>query len=254
MQRHREGDPQPLVGKSPDGRRKSHRRDGDTALGYAEPLRRRRGDLAQHRQHAVVVGQGLPHAHEDDVGQAARPTRQLAVTQGRRGIADLFQNLGGRQIACQSALAGGAERTGHTAPRLRGDAQRVAVRITHEHRFDGAAVMQAPQGFSGISRITGNLAQWLEQPGKQRLGHPAAGTGRQVRHRGRVTHQPSVILVGDLLGTKCGKPQFGDHVTALLKAHIGQMTGRHGTTRCVEDQRQGLVIGRHNRFSIPGFR
>ena len=57
------------------------------------------------------------------VGSPERP-----VAGGGRGLPNLVDDLAGGQVALQPALAGGAERAGHPAAGLAGDADRRPVR------------------------------------------------------------------------------------------------------------------------------
>ena len=72
--------------------------------------------------HGPVVGERLPHAHEDDVGDAARSARHLAAGQRAGAGDDLLDDLGRGHVALQAALAGRAERAGHAAAGLAGHA------------------------------------------------------------------------------------------------------------------------------------
>ena len=72
----------------------------------------------------LVVGERLPHAHEHDVRDPARAAGDLAAGHRPGAGDDLLDDLGGRHVALQPALAGGAERAGHAAPGLARDADR----------------------------------------------------------------------------------------------------------------------------------
>ncbi len=66
----------------------------------------------------------------------------------RRGR-DLFDDLGGGQVAPQPALAGGTERAGHAAAGLAGDADRHPVAVIHQDALDHGAVEEPPHRFAG---------------------------------------------------------------------------------------------------------
>ena len=94
----------------------------------------------------VVVGQRLTHAHQDDVGDALIGRSQLASIEEHLG-----DDLTRRQVALEAALTGGAERTAHRAAGLGADAQRVAVRVVHEHRLDLSAVRQREEHLARLA-------------------------------------------------------------------------------------------------------
>jgi hypothetical protein len=195
-------------------------------FGGAAVIRRR------HRDHPVVVGQRLAHPHEHDVGQPV----PVLVPQRRRGRADLLQDLGGRQVAGQPALAGRAERAGHAAAGLRGDAHGVALRVAHQHRLDGGAVAGPPQRLAGLPRIALDLPDRGQQRREQRLGQPAAQRRGQIGHRGRVGGQPAVVLVGQLFGPKRRQAQVGDRLQPAGLVEVGEMPRRHLPARGLEDK------------------
>ena len=82
------------------------------------PVGRRLGEPAYGADHGLVVGQRLAHAHEHDVGDAARTARDLVAGEGPGAGHDLLDDLGGGHVALQAALAGRAERARHAAPGL----------------------------------------------------------------------------------------------------------------------------------------
>ena len=126
-QRQRHG--QPLAGELAHRRDEAHRRDGDPAGAHAQAVGSR-GDHPAHRpDDDVVVGQRLAHAHEDDVGHPPGPAGHLPARQRPGAGEHLLDDLGGRQVAGQPGLPGGAERAVHPAAGLRRDAHRDPLRL-----------------------------------------------------------------------------------------------------------------------------
>ena len=155
-----------------------------------KPSRRRRDDAPHRGEHPVVVGQRLAHAHEHDVGQpaAVRRCRAWPTAAG----AHLLEDLGGRQVALQPALARRAERARHAAAGLRRDAHGVALRVAHQHRLERRAVDRAPQHLAGLARVALDLAHRVEQLREQRIRRPdrEAAAGRSVIWCGSAISRP----------------------------------------------------------------
>ena len=210
-----------------------------------KPVRRLLGDATDRRQHPGVVGQRLPHPHEDDVGQPVAPL----VAQRRRRAAHLLQDLRGRQVAGQSTLPGGAERARHAAARLRRDAHRVALRVAHQHRLERGAVDGPPQCLAGLTGVAGDLAGCGQQRREQCLGHLTADRYRQVGHLLRVGDQTAVVLMGQLLGAKGRQTQPRDGLGAAGLVEVGQVSGRQRTPRRFENQ---LLLHDSGDFSAAG--
>ncbi len=235
VQRQRQSHPEPFVGKFADRRDQPHRGHRHRPGRNAETLRWL-GDDAPHRsQHSNVIGQRLPHAHEDHVGE----TIAEVVAQGRGTGAHLFEDLGGRQVAVQSALTGRTERASHTAAGLRRDAHRVALRIAHQHRLDGGAVGGPPQRLSRLAGITGDLGCRGEQVREHRFGDQLTDRRGKVGHLARIADQPAVVLVRELLGTKRRQSQLGDDRCATVLVEVGQMPRRPARARLIENQLLG---------------
>ena len=91
-----------------------------------------RGDVLKESHHLVEIVQRFANAHQHDVGDAL-PDVLL------RGI-DLGADLARFQVADAARLCGRAEAAAHPAAHLRGDADRVAVVVAHNDRFDAVAV------------------------------------------------------------------------------------------------------------------
>ena len=105
---------------------------------------------------------------------------ERAVRRGARRGTDLIDDLGRRQVAGEAALPGGAERAGHAAAGLAGDAHRDALaggaarRVAHQHALDQRAVVQSPQRLAGGAVVGGDGADLVEQPREQRGAESAA--------------------------------------------------------------------------------
>ena len=242
MQRHGESDGEALVGKATDLRREPDGGDGDVALRDAKPIRAGLGDLADCGEQAVVVGQRLAHAHEDDVGQARALRRHH-----RGGCADLVNNLRGGQVAVQTALAGSAERTRHAAARLGRNAQRGAVRVAHEHGLQQDPVVQAPQGLGGVALVGFHGAHGVEQGWEQRvLDQLALGLG-EVRHGQRVRLKLAVVVARDLVRAELRQPELLEGLDAFLFGQVSKVLRRHAALRGKE-----LDLG-YVAHSVPYF-
>ena len=212
-----------IRGHQPDGG------DGDAARGHAEPVGGRVGEAAYGADDGLVVGQRLAHAHEHDVGDAAGAAGHLAAGQ-RPGAGDhLLDDLGGGHVALQPALAGGAERAGHAAAGLAGDAHRGAVGVAHQHRLDERAVEEPPQRLAGGARgrPRGCAAASSASAGTPRPAGPALG-GRQVGHLGGVVDQPGEVVGGELLGAERRQAVLGRQRRPL----VGGRGRRGGAAAC----------------------
>ena len=90
----------------------------------------------QKFQYVVPVIQGLPDAHEHDVGYLP-PGVHL-------GKQHLIQHLRWSQIPHPPGNGGCAEGAAHAAPHLGGDAHGVAVVVLHEYGLDAVSILQLP--------------------------------------------------------------------------------------------------------------
>ena len=145
VQRHRKRHGDSLASELVDRGHQPDGRDGHVACREPESERSGRDERAHGRHDRLVVGERLPHAHEDDVRQPHRIAAEDAVTRRPRGKANLLDDLGGRQVPREAHLPRRAERAGHPATGLARDAQRRALRVLHEHRLDLDPVVQGPQ-------------------------------------------------------------------------------------------------------------
>ena len=183
------------------------------------------GEPAYGADDRLVVGHRLAHAHEDDVGDPARPAGDLAAGERPRAGDDLLDDLGGRHVALQPALAGGAERAGHAAAGLRGDAHRDPVGVAHQHRLDQRAVEEPPQRLAGRARCRPRMRaqrrHQLAAAARRRAGPGRRPAGRSSR-RGRRRAGRSSGWRAAWRGTP-GRPEPGHQLLAL-----GGGRGRRG--------------------------
>ncbi len=198
-----------------DGRHEPDGRHRDAARGDAEAVGGGLGEPADGGDGGLVVRQRLPHAHEDDVADAALPAGDLAAGQGARGGRDLLDDLGGRQVARQPGLPGGAERAVHAAAGLAGDAQGVAVLVAHEDRLDERAVVHAVQRLDRGALVGREGADRRQERRQQRVSDPGPAGRRQVRHPLRVVLEPLEPVRGELLAAERLLPQLDHRGPAL---------------------------------------
>ena len=138
-----------LGGGPPDPRDQPDGRDRDRPGRQPEPLVEPVGGPPG----GLLVGERLPHPHEDHVGEVvggARPRAQLR--QHGRHPGDLLDHLAHRQVPGEPELPGGAEGAAHGAARLGGDAHRgppprapLPV-LVPAHRVSGDRGGGAPRG------------------------------------------------------------------------------------------------------------
>src|SRR5690606_9798957 len=151
MQRQRQGDVDHLA-QAVDHRR--HTRGGKRHLALGNTV----AEVVHHEihggDHVVEIEQRLTHAHHHHVGDG---TVDLGRHAAERLVGDphLADDLGGRQIAVESLLAGRAETAIQRTARLRGDAQRSAAVLRDIHGFDTAARSDAHHPFAGA--VAGNV-------------------------------------------------------------------------------------------------
>ena len=145
MERDRERHRHALPRQFLDRGDQADRGHGDVAGTHTEAFRHRIDQTVERGDNRLVVSEGLTHAHEYNIRQLRRPTRELAVSARRLGLANLVNDLRRRQVTRQAHLSRRTERTGHAAARLRRHAQRRSLGVAHENRLDLRAVVQAPQ-------------------------------------------------------------------------------------------------------------
>ena len=89
-------------------------------------------------QHIVIIGQRLPGAHNDDGVHLLAFLGQHIVD-----IVGLGQHLSRCQIPHHAVKGGGTETAAHIAAYLGGNANAVAVRLSHEHCFHSCPIAEA---------------------------------------------------------------------------------------------------------------
>ena len=144
---HREG----LGGQAADAGHDAHRGEGEVP-GRQAHIAVQADDRAPD---PVVVGQRLPHPHEDDVRDPSRGGLP-------HGDGDLLDDLALRQLALEARLPRGAELAGHGTASLGGHADGHPIRVVHQHRLHLSTVAERPQPFrrlAVVGRLTGHFAQ-----------------------------------------------------------------------------------------------
>jgi len=147
----------------------------------------------------------------------------------------------------EAALAGRAERAGHAATGLAGDAQRRAIGVAHEHALDQRAVVCAPEGLAGGAVVAGHGPDFGQQRRHQLVDEPLPGLGRDVRHRVRVDCQSREVVIGQLLGTKGFLAEFDHGGGALGGREVGKVARREPAARRIENKGEGS----HSTSSVP---
>ena len=171
-------------------------------------------DLTHRRQHRPVIGQRLPHTHEDDVVDPTDTAGQFPAGQPAYRIVYLPGDLTGTQITLQPTLPGGTEGAGQTAAGLGRDADGGPAWIAHDDRFDDDSVESPPCGLDGGAVVGQLFTNRNEQYGEERRRDRFPGVGRQVGPVGRVRGQPAKPLVRDLPRPEGGQPQLANLLDA----------------------------------------
>ena len=163
VERHGERHGNLLLDELSHGRSKPHGRHGDVPRSHPKPLGRGGVEPLARRCDGTVVRERLPHAHKNDVRDAAFTTGDLTTRKQKVCDAHLFEDLRCRKVPREAHLAGRTKRAVHTATGLGGNAQRYAIRIAHEDRLDERAVEQAPQELLGHALICALLRDLCEE-------------------------------------------------------------------------------------------
>ena len=165
-------------------------------------------DELDGRPDAVVVGQGLAHAHEHDVAEPAGEGLPA-------GVDHLLDDLADRQLAVEAALAGGAEAAAHGAAGLARDAHRGPVGVEHQHGLYPAPVRQCPQPFGRLAVRADGAGDFVEGGDQSGLEPFAEGLGQvgHVRRASASFPQASPDLVGAVPG--------------LVRKQVGQVVPGH---------------------------
>ena len=109
-------------------------------------------------------------------------------------MAHLLHDLPGGQVAGQAHLTCGAERAGHAAAGLGGDAQGGALLVAHEDTLDAHAVVQLPQVLDGAPAVCAQGAHRGDELGQQLGAQLLALGGRQVGHIRAVTGEVREVV------------------------------------------------------------
>ena len=206
VQRQREAHARLVLAELPDALDDADRRHRDAARAQREVLRVEEEPAGA--DHAVVVVQGLAHAHEDDIscGRLQRPRDE-----------DLLHDLAAAQVAAVAHRARGAERAGHRAADLRrhaaGDARRPQRRVAHDNGLDLGAVAQldddlrrrAVLGVVARRHARAPHGERVFEKCRQLLGHAAlergpvhVGPGRDLRVVRQVRQQRFAVAPVDV--------------------------------------------------------
>ncbi len=245
----------PSVGELVDPRDQADGADGDAAGGHAEPVGSRVGEAAYGTDDGLVVGHRLAHAHEHHVGDATRSARDLVAGQRACSGDDLLDDLGGGHVALESALAGRAERAGHAAPRLAGDAHGDPVGVAHQHRLDERSVEELPQRLAGGAAVGLEGAQRRHQLRQQPLDQLGALSRRQVGHLPGVVDEAGEVVGRELLRAEARQPELLEPRLALGRRQVGEVTRRLAAPLgLLEDEGKGLDGFTHNRPILPSGR
>ncbi len=137
-----------LPGQPSDARGDADGGHGQGALGEGEA--RRVLQEADGGENGVEVEQGLPHAHEDGVGDLPA----LFCQQGGQ-VAHLVHDLSRGKVAHEPHRPRGAERAPEGTPHLRGHAEGVAPFVAHGHGFQPGSIARGEQH---LRRAIGVLA------------------------------------------------------------------------------------------------
>ena len=210
MQGNGERAGQILVRQLTNCRSQAHGRHGHVALGKTKAGTILASNLTYGLHHALVVGQWLTHAHEDHVGQAAAFCRHCGCS-----MAELLNDLARGQVTVQTALAGSTERAGHTAAGLGGNTQRSASWVAHQNRLQQRAIMQTPQGLSGLAVIRGSSPDRLHEFREESFLDCFALAGGDIGHILHIVGIVLVIVLSQLLCTEFRQANFCELVNAL---------------------------------------
>src|SRR5207237_799311 len=149
---------------------------GAHSRGDGEELARMRVAVVHTFEHYVVeVKERRAHAHHHHVGH-----RALAFQQAVREP-ELAYDLGARQIAVEALFAGRAEGAVEHTARLARNAQRAAVRLGNEHRFDGIRFIDLEQPFARAI-FGGGIAHDHRRIDARRNGQALAQRLRKIAH------------------------------------------------------------------------
>ena len=228
----------PQRGQLLDARDDAAGADGDVP--GAQPERARVAEQRRGGQDPIGVQQRLAHAHEHDVRDPTALSRQVTAPE-----ATLVHDLGDLQVTPEAQLARGAERAADRAAGLAGDAQRGALaagtprRVAHQHRLDGAAVIQAVERLlrqTAVRLAHGRLHERIEPERGGKLRADRARQRMQILVRGRAT-RPDVVC--ELAGAVGRLAVVGEPAELLLGRQPGQAGSRIAHARLGRDEQHG---------------
>ena len=249
-QRYRQRDAQAFVSELADSGSEADGRDRDGPLRQAEPVGCGRGDASYRCHHALVVRQRLAHTHEHDVREASGAAGDFAVAHGGRCLANLIDDLGGREVAVEAALTRRTERAGHSAARLTRDTECRPIGITHQDAFEQRSVMCLPQGLASVARIAREVLDRGQQGREQRLPHLLAHRCGKIGHLLRIGFEPRVVLTRQLISPESRKAELFHRFFALGGIEIGEVPWRHSALGCSENEGKR---GSHSYTIVPLF-
>ena len=165
-----------------------------------------------------------------------------------RGVADLVDDLGGREVAREAELARGAERAADGAAGLARDAQRVplaagaAGRVVHQHRFDERAVVELVERLLGQAAVGDAELRVADGVEAERVGQrrsaAAAGSG--------------AIVAGSVV------PPAAQNASAIWRARYGgwpcATTHASSSAGVTPDEAGAFVVGHGSMLAQPGQR
>ena len=175
----------------------------------------------QCADNVVVVFERLARAHDDD-GIDARPLLPEKISDADR----LRRDLPARQIAHEPVQCRGAERAAHRAARLRGDADRVPVRMPHEHRLRRLPVGERIEELDrrAVRRVQAvHDRRALDGKVFRKLG---AQRFRQARYRIKRNRPAPIDPLCDLRGTEAGYAERRERGAQLLHRHSKDVHSR----------------------------
>ena len=252
MERDRERHRHPLPRQFLDRGNEAHRGDGDVAGAHSEALRRRINQTVKRGNDRLVVREGLPHAHKDDVRELRGPARELSISARGLGLANLVDDLRRRKVTSQSHLSRRAERARHAAASLRRDAQRRSLGVAHENRLDLRAVVQAPQVLDRAPTVSFQRHDLGDEVRKERLRHRIAHPGRDIAHVRGVGFKMREVMARQLIGAKSGQPQVLEYLLTARGIQICEVRRRLATPLSRERQDRLSVLVRRTLRRLIG--
>ena len=168
--------------------------------------------------HEMQEGENVSVIHQRLAGAHEHHRIHLAILLAEKPLDEehLREHLARRKVARHAMKGGSAESAAHVAARLRGDADAVAIRLTHEHGLHRRTIRELKQELArlAIGRMEGRLLP--------RRGNRELFVERSAQLLGEIGHlrkgaRPSLIQPrGDLLGTVCRNLQRRKRLCQVL--------------------------------------